>query len=123
MRRMAAFTTFSLLGVIPLSVLANTPPTIVSTSFAQDPVTGISATLTVEATDDGGASNLVYVWAVVGTPPGPVTFSANNSNAARTTTATVTKAGSYEFQVTVKDSGGLTTPGHLLPAATLRRKH
>jgi hypothetical protein len=42
------------------------------------------------------------------TPPAGVTFSANGTNVARNTTATFTKAGSYTFQVTVKDQPGLT---------------
>src|SRR5204862_4073624 len=37
-----------------------------------------------------------------------VTFSANGTNAAKSTTATFTKAGTYAFQVTVKDQGNLT---------------
>ena len=36
------------------------------------------------------------------------TFSANGSNAAKNTTATFSKAGSYTFQVTITDAGGLT---------------
>ena len=43
-----------------------------------------------------------------GPPPAAVSFSANGSNAAKNTTATFSKAGSYTFQVTVTDGGGLT---------------
>jgi hypothetical protein len=38
-----------------------------------------------------------------------VTFGSNGTNAAKNTTATFTKAGTYNFQVTIKDGGGLTT--------------
>ena len=43
-----------------------------------------------------------------GTPPAPVTFSPNGSNAASSTTATFSKAGSYTFKVTITDPGGQT---------------
>ena len=59
--------------------------------------------------DDAGEANLTYTWATSGTPPAPVTFSANGSNAAKNTTATFSKAGSYTLQVTVADQPGLTS--------------
>jgi hypothetical protein len=49
---------------------------------------------------------LTYTWSTTGTPPAPVSFSANGTNAAQTVTATFTKAGSYSFQVTVSDPAG-----------------
>jgi hypothetical protein len=58
--------------------------------------------------DDNGEANLTYIWATTGTPPAAVTFSANGANAAKNSTATFTKAGGYNFQVTVKDQGNLT---------------
>jgi hypothetical protein len=63
----------------------------------------------VRGADDGGEANLTYTWATTGTPPAAVTFSANGTNAAKSSTATFTKAGSYALQVTVKDQGNLTT--------------
>ena len=50
-----------------------------------------------------GTSSLTYTWATTGTPPAPVTFSANGTTAAASTTATFTKAGTYAFQVTITD--------------------
>ena len=44
--------------------------------------------------DDSGEPNLTYTWATTGTPPAAVTFCANGTNAAKTSTATFTKAGS-----------------------------
>ena len=72
------------------------------------PVTGPRRMLTVLGADDNGEANLIYTWATTGTPPAAVTFSANGTNAAKTSTATFTKAGSYSFQVTIKDQGNLT---------------
>src|SRR5262249_7308718 len=65
--------------------------------------------LSVLGADDGGEANLTYTWATTGTPPAAVSFSGNGTNAAKNTTATFTKAGSYTFQVTIKDADGLTT--------------
>ena len=59
--------------------------------------------------DDGGEASLTYTWATTGVPPAAVTFSANGTNAAKNTVATFTKAGSYAFQVTIRDAGNLTT--------------
>ena len=75
---------------------------------APNPVSGTTASLSVLGADDGGEANLTYTWATTGTPPAAVTFSANGTNAAKTTTATFTKAGTYTLQVTVKDQPGLT---------------
>ena len=88
---------------------ATIPPTIATAAAASpNPVTGTTAALSVLGADDGGEANLTYTWATTGTPPASVTFSANGSNAAKNTTATFTKAGSYSVQVTVKDQSGLT---------------
>ncbi len=84
-------------------------PTIVTTASAS-PLTGTSALLSVLGADaTGGESNLTYTWSTTGTPPAPVTFSANGTNAAKNTTATFIKAGTYSFTVTITDAIGLTT--------------
>ena len=64
--------------------------------------------MSVLGADDGGESNLTYTWAATGTPPAPVSFSANGTNAAKNTTATFIQAGNYSFQVTITDAGGLS---------------
>ncbi|HXU63931.1 MAG TPA: malectin domain-containing carbohydrate-binding protein [Polyangia bacterium] len=93
--------------LVPLS--ANAAPTIATAASASpNPVTGTATTLSVLGADDGGEANLTYTWATTGTPPAAVTFSANGTNAAKSSTASFTKAGSYTFQVTVKDQGNLT---------------
>jgi len=57
--------------------------------------------------DDGGEGNLSYTWADTG--PSGVTYSGNTNgtNAAKAITANFTQAGSYNFTVTITDSGGL----------------
>ena len=88
---------------------ANAAPTIATAAAATpSPVTGTTTALSVLGADNGGESNLTYTWATTGTPPAAVTFSANSTNAAKATTATFTKAGSYTFRVTVKDASALT---------------
>ena len=97
-------------GTATVSVaVANAAPTIATAAAASpSPVTGTTTALSVLGADDNGEPNLVYTWATTGTPPAAVTFSANGTNAAKNSTATFTKAGSYSFQVTVKDQGNLT---------------
>ncbi|MFZ5469075.1 MAG: Ig-like domain-containing protein [Myxococcota bacterium] len=83
-------------------------PTITSAASANpSPVVGITTALSVRATDDAGEAGLVYRWtSPLG--PAPVTFSVNDANAAKDTTATFTTAGDYQFLVTVADGAGNT---------------
>jgi hypothetical protein len=92
----------------------NAAPTITSGPSANPAaVTGTTTALSVVATDDNPEANLTYTWATTGTPPAAVAFSANGTNAAKNTTATSTKPGSYGFQVTVRDQQGATAVGTL----------
>ena len=68
-------------------------------------MTGTTTNLSVLGADDGGEANLTYTWTTTGNPPAVVTFGANGTNASKSTTATFAKAGSYSFQVTIKDAG------------------
>ena len=94
---------------------ANQPPVITSgPSAGADPV--LSTQLSVTATDDGGASNLTYLWETVARPEGaadPLAASVNNSNAASVIDANFDIAGEYEFVVYVYDSNGLVVSGGL----------
>ncbi|HYO10252.1 MAG TPA: hypothetical protein VER17_14890 [Tepidisphaeraceae bacterium] len=73
-----------------------------------NPITGTTTTLTVLGADsDAPESNLTYAWDVVNFPPADVTFSANGTNAAKSTVATFTRAGTYTFRATVTDTGGI----------------
>lgn len=75
-------------------------------------MTGTTASLSVLGADaDGGESNLSYTWTTTSLPSGaagPV-FSVNGNNGAKATTVVFSKAGVYEFLVTIVDQGGSTT--------------
>ena len=87
----------------------NNPPTIAAAASANpNPVTGSTTALSVLGADDNGEASFTYTWATTGTPPASVSFSANGTNRAKNTTAAFTAAGTYSFQVTVKDQGNLT---------------
>jgi hypothetical protein len=93
----------------PRFVPANSPPTVVAEASATpNPVAGTTTSLSALGDDDGGEPNLIYTWATTGTPPAAVTFSPNGNNTAKNTTATFTKAGSYNIQVTISDAGSRT---------------
>jgi hypothetical protein len=79
-------------------------PTIANTAAANpNPVTGTTTALSVLGASPDGEATLAYTWSTTGTPPAPVTFSANGTNAAKNTTATFTKAGTYNFSVNVSN--------------------
>ena len=85
------------------------PPTVATTARATpNPVTGIFTVLSVLGADNSGEANLTYTWATTGNPPAAVTFSANNANAAKTSTVIFSKQGTYNFQCTIKDPGNQT---------------
>ncbi len=94
---------------VDFSVLdPNTPPSVaVPPHVSQNPVTGTSVTLSVLGSDDDGEQNLSYTWRMTLGPTG-VAFSRNGSNPAKSTVVTFTKAGTYAFEVTLEDLGGLT---------------
>ena len=95
----------------------NKPPTIAKAASADaDPVSGRTATLSVLGADDGGEPNLTYTWSCSGLAG--VTFSRNGPNKARTTTATLSGAGRYTFQVTIADNGGLAATTNIDVTAT-----
>jgi len=89
----------------------NSNPTVVTPAGASpNPATGTTTSLSVLGADDGGEPNLTYTWAATTLPPGASapTFSANGTNAAKSSTATFSKAGDYGFTVTITDTGGLS---------------
>ncbi|HWE01815.1 MAG TPA: IPT/TIG domain-containing protein [Tepidisphaeraceae bacterium] len=83
-------------------------PTVATAASANpNPVTTTSTNLSVLGADPGGEPSLTYTWATTGLPPAPVSFSVNGTNAAQNTTATFTAPGSYDFQVTITNPGGM----------------
>jgi len=84
----------------------NTAPTVASAA-AVTASTATTRTLAVLGADNGGEGSLTYVWS---RPSGPasVSFSANNSNAAKNTVATFTALGSYTLRATITDAQGLS---------------
>ena len=89
--------------------LGNVSPWLAMAASAEPPlVTGTTTHLTAAAGDDGGESSLTYTWTVNDEPGAPITFSANGTNAAKTTTATFSKAGNFTFTLTVSDGAGKT---------------
>ena len=84
-----------------------TPTVAVAAAGMPNPVPGTSTTLSVLGDDDAGEANLSYAWQLLDGPVA-VTFSRNNSNVAKATTATFTTAGAYSFRVTMTDAGGLS---------------
>src|SRR5712671_4721507 len=88
---------------------SNTPPTVaVAASATPAAVTGSTTALAARGADDGGEAALTYTWAPASgsTPPGAVAFSPNGTNAASSSTATFTRAGSYTLEVTIRDAQG-----------------
>ena len=81
----------------------------VATAAAASPstVTGTTTNLSVLGASPDGEPTLLYTWAATG--PGAVTYSANGTNAAKNTTATFTRAGSYTFTATISNGQYSTT--------------
>ena len=88
--------------------VAHAPTVATAAKASANLVTGKTTSLSVLGADALGAANLTYTWATAGTVPAAVTFSANGSNAAKATTATFSKVGTYAFQVTITNAAGLT---------------
>jgi hypothetical protein len=97
-------------ATVTVTAAPNTAPTVATpASGSPNPVTGTTTNLTVLGADTtGGEAALTYTWATTGTPPAAVSFSVNGTNAAKNTTATFTRAGTYNFLVTIRDAGNLT---------------
>jgi hypothetical protein len=97
------------------------PAIIIPAAAPTNPVVGSSTSLSVLAADlTAGESALTYTWASAGSPPAPVAFSANSSNAAKNTIATFTQPGAYTFEVTILNPAtGLATSSTALVTVSL----
>ncbi|MBL8950138.1 MAG: PKD domain-containing protein [Myxococcaceae bacterium] len=92
-------------GTSAVTIVTGQPPRVM-TPAARLVLTNKTVQLTVLGADDGGESLLRYTWAATG--PGAVTFAPNGTNAAKSTVATLTRAGQHTFTVTIRDGAGLT---------------
>lgn len=95
--------------IIPAASGGNSVPSVATPASANpNPVTASSTSLSVLGADDGGEAKLTYTWSTSGTPPAAVSFSANGTNAAKSTVATFSKVGSYDLVATIRDGAGAT---------------
>jgi hypothetical protein len=101
----------SVSGTVTITVQNKPPQVTQQASAQQSSVSGTSTNLQVQASDDGGSSNLIYTWSVQNKPQGAVTptFSTNASNGSSQTAVIIYAAGNYSFTVTIIDAGGLST--------------
>src|SRR4029079_18134553 len=92
-------------------------PTI-ATKAAANPalLSSTTTSLSVLGASDAGEPNLKYTWTTLLKPSGAAnpTFSANGTNAAKNTTATLSQIGTDCFQVTIEDAGGLKTTSNVV---------
>ena len=94
-----------------VTVTDSAPTVAVAASASPSPVNGTTTNLSVLGAYAGGESNLTYTWTETAEPPGATdpTYSANDTNAAKNTTATFYDAGNYTFLVTISDGTQATT--------------
>ncbi len=83
------------------------PPVISSLTASPSVVPGPAATTTLSVTASG-AGALTYSWDAL-SAAGPVSYSANDSDGAASTTASFLAPGGYTFRARVTDSNGLPT--------------
>ncbi|MDP1918088.1 MAG: choice-of-anchor V domain-containing protein [Myxococcales bacterium] len=95
-------------GTATVSVASGGAPTLVSMPSAFPPsVMGKSTVLRVLGSAESGEATVQYEWTAAG--PAPVSFAENDSNAAKNTTATFSKAGAYTLTATLTSVAGMTT--------------
>src|SRR4029077_11342797 len=92
------------------AAIASTKPYVVNPADASPmSVNGKTTNVSVLGGDDQGEGLLTYSWEAVNEQPTSVTFSSNGTNAAKNSTATFTRPGSYELKVTISDGSSTTT--------------
>jgi subtilase family serine protease len=98
-------------GLVSSGGTSSNPPGVVAPASASaNPVTGTTTNLSVQGNDARGAASLTYTWSLLAGPSGVAqpTASVNGTNAAQNTTVTFYSAGTYTFQVLLRDPAGLT---------------
>jgi outer membrane lipoprotein-sorting protein len=110
---------------VNVTVTNHVPTVAIAAKASSNPVTGSTVNLSVLGADDGGEANLKYTWSSTG--PAPVLYSPNGTNAAKNTTVTFSKSGSYAFTATITDAAGLkvtsavTVTVHMNQAPTISK--
>ncbi|HEX3134920.1 MAG TPA: M36 family metallopeptidase [Planctomycetota bacterium] len=94
----------SVIAFATITVTNGVPTVATVADTTSDPVTGSTTGVTVLGADDGGEPALTYTWSTTGTAPAAVTFSPNGTHAAKSSTATFSKAGSYTLRATISDA-------------------
>ncbi|MEA2734466.1 MAG: hypothetical protein QOE14_917, partial [Humisphaera sp.] len=95
---------------VDVSQSSGAPMVATAAAATPAPVNAASTALSVLGADSQvGESGLTYTWSTLGTPPAPVTFSANGTNAAKNSTASFTRAGAYSFRVLISNGSATTT--------------
>ena len=103
-----------------VTVTNHAPKVATAPTSATATVTGTTTTLSVLGDDDAGESNLIYTWEAGVYPldhedpehpevllTSAPTFSVNKTNDAKDTVVTFSTPGTYAFNVTITDKGGL----------------
>ena len=90
-----------------ISVIVTGTATVVTPASANWTAGATTVSLSVLGADAAGEQDLTYTWSSTG--PAGVTYSANGTNAAKNSTATLTAAGSYTFTATITDVQGPST--------------
>lgn len=116
--RAVTVTTANLTAINFDTTVVNAPPTLAMGPTASAmTTTGTTVQLSALGADDGGEANLTYSWLAM-SGGWPSSFSANGSNGAKNVTVTFTGAGTYTFEVTVTDAGGLSVRGSVTVTVT-----
>lgn len=91
---------------LSLTTVTGATPTVVEQPTVSNQ-TSTSASLSVLGNDvESGEAGLTYRWSVTAPSGGTATFSSNGTNAAKDTTVTFTKAGTYVFTAKITDADG-----------------
>ena len=96
--------------VVQFTTAANTSPSFVALpSGPTSPLNGTTGVFSVRGDDlDTGEVSLTYTWALVGGIPGPVRFSDNGTNSAKSTTIVFAVPGFYHVSASISDPSGAT---------------
>jgi hypothetical protein len=94
-----------------MTVIDLTPTPVVATAAAASPspVTGTFTGLSALGSENGSNAGLNYTWSSTGPASIIYTGNTNGTSAAKNITANFSKAGSYNFTVTITDAGGAFT--------------